>query len=166
MKFRKVRNLENKDNIKADEPILTIQKTKSTKSNLYGIFFTILLLFIFLICVAFLNINNIIPNLIGGVLIIFIPYWFVITLKLEKIFCYDDFLIAKYTFFSKKVYYKDIKYYWNKRTIITNDISIAHKKFWNTIFVSKYLFDNAILDDLKNFLNSKNIKQWSLFNKI
>ena len=31
---------------------------------------------------------------------------------------------------------------------------------------SKYLFDNAILDDLKNFLNSKNIKQWSLFNKI
>ena len=64
------------------------------------------------------------------------------------------------------MYYKDIKYYWNKRTIITNDISIAHKKFWNTIFVSKYLFDNAILDDLKNFLNSKNIKQWSLFNKI
>lgn len=102
MKFRKVRNLENKDNIKADEPILTIQKTKSTKSNLYGIFFTISLLFIFLICVAFLNINNIIPNLIGGVLIIFIPYWFVLTLKLEKIFCYDDFLIAKYTFFSKK----------------------------------------------------------------
>ena len=23
-----------------------------------------------------------------------------------------------------------------------------------------------VLDDLKNFLNSKNIKQWSLFNKI
>ena len=158
--------MENKDNMKADEPILIIQKIKSTKSNLYGIFFTISLLFMFFICIGFLNINNIIPNLIGGILIIFIPYWFILTLKLEKIYCYDDFLVAKYSFFQKKLYYKDIKYYWNKRTIITNDINITHKKIWNTIFVSKYLFDNANLDNLKDFLNSKNIKQWSLFNQI
>ncbi|MDL0089873.1 hypothetical protein [Campylobacter gastrosuis] len=153
MKDEKDINLGN--DAKADEPILTIQKVKSTKSIIYGIAFAIWVLATVFVCIGLLNTDKIFLKIISILVIFILIFWYILTFKLEKIECCNDFLIAKYSFFQRKIYYADIKYCWNKRTIITNDFIINHKKPIYTIFISRYLFDKADLDTLIDFLNNK-----------
>lgn len=76
-----------------EKPIFIMQKQKSFKMVLYFIFVTIWHIATAFVCVIFMTLDSIIPNIIGFVLLIYTPKFYLDTIGLRSIICYNDYFI-------------------------------------------------------------------------
>ncbi|ASM39516.1 hypothetical protein CSPB_0254 [Campylobacter sputorum subsp. bovis] len=78
-----------------------MKRKKSFMITLYYIFATLWYLATALVCFGLLFNDNITFNIIGFVLLIFLPYNFFCMFDIKEIICYEDYFITKKSFLPK-----------------------------------------------------------------
>ncbi|MCI6988232.1 MAG: hypothetical protein MR902_01500 [Campylobacter sp.] len=147
-----------------EKPIFIMQRKKSLIIILYYIFAILWDLATAFICIIFMTLDNIIPNIIGLIFLIFLPYMFFCGFDIKEVVCYEDYLLVKRTLCSKKFFYTDIKDYWLFRSIINNNIVLRFKKFRFGVHINKNMFNKDDFIKFIQFLEQNKINKLNYIN--
>lgn len=145
-----------------EKPIFIMKRKKEIIIVLYYIFAILWDLATAFVCIIFMTLDNIVPNVIGLVFLIFMPYLFFCMFDIKSITCYEDYFVIKRTLCSKKFFYDNVKDYWLFRSIINNNIVLRFKKFRFGVHINKNMFKKDDIDKFIEILEKKNIKKYSL----
>lgn len=115
------------------------------------------------ICIIFMTLDNIIPNIMGFLILVFIPYQFFCMFDIKEVVCYEDYLLVKRKFFIKKIFYNHVKYYCFMRTVRTKILGLRFKKYRLTVAINEYMFKKNDIQEFVKILESKKISKYSLF---
>lgn len=85
-----------------EKPIFVMQRKKSLTVILYYIFAILWDLATTFICIIFMTLDNIIPNIMGFLILVFIPYQFFCMFDIKEVVCYEDYLLVKRKFIINK----------------------------------------------------------------
>ena len=83
-----------------EKPIFIMKRKKGIMIVLYYIFATFWDLATAFIGIIFMTLDNIIPNIMGFLILVFIPYRFFCMFDIKEVVCYEDYLLIKRKFFS------------------------------------------------------------------
>ncbi|ASM34514.1 Uncharacterised protein [Campylobacter sputorum subsp. bubulus] len=145
------------------KPIFVMKRKKSFMITLYYIFVILWDLATAFVCIAFMTLDNIVANIIGFVLLIFLPYKFFCMFDIKEVICYEDYFIIKRKFFTKKIFYNRLKYYCSLPTITAKTLGFRFKKYRFTVTINKYMFKKDDINKFIEFLESKNITKYKMF---
>ena len=146
-----------------EKPIFIMKRKKGIIIVLHYIFAILWDLATAFICIIFMTLDNIIPNIIGLIFLIFLPYMFFCGFDIKSVVCYEDYFIVKRTLCSKKFFYTDIKDYWLFRSIINNNIVLRFKKIRFGVNINKNMFNKDDIQEFVKILEGKKISKYSLF---
>ena len=142
-------------------PILILQRLDTTWSKFIVLIMTALFAFAFCLGVGGIFLDEIQHKIVGIILIIFAPFCYFHLVTIQKIICFDNFLIVKYSFWQSKFYYDDIRYYHYSIMKLDDYFTIYSKKrkffLMRVIFISFSIFDEAEIKKLENILENKGI---------
>lgn len=142
-----------------EKPIFIMQRKKSFKMTLYFIFITIWHIATAFICIIFTTLDNIIPNIIGFIFLIYTPKFYLDTIGLKSVICYNDYFILEKLLFSKRKKYDDINHEYAMYTGLTAKfmILVSKKMIFSMFWINEYLFKKEDIYRLKKLLEIKNI---------
>ena len=146
-----------------EKPIFIMKRKKGIIIVLHYIFAILWDLATAFICIIFMTLDNIIPNIIGLIFLIFLPYMFFCGFDIKSVVWYEDYFIVKRTLCSKKFFYTDIKDYWLFRSIINNNIVLRFKKIRFGVHINKNMFNKDDIQEFVKILEGKKISKYSLF---
>ena len=147
-----------------EKPIFIMQRKKSLIIILYYIFAILWDLATAFICIIFMTLDNFIPNIMGFLILVFIPYQFFCMFDIKEVVCYEDYLLVKRKFIINKHYYKDLRNKYNiVRTILLNSLVLGHKKIKIGTFINLNMFNKDDIQEFVKILESKKISKYSLF---
>ncbi|MSN97134.1 hypothetical protein F1B92_08175 [Campylobacter sp. FMV-PI01] len=147
-----------------EKPIFIMKRKKGIMIVLYYIFAILWDLATAFVCIIFMTLDNIIPNIIGFIFLAFIPYIFFCMFDIKEVICYEDYFIVKRSFITNKYYYKDFRDKYNMvKTILLNSLALGCKKIKMGIFINLNMFKKNDIDKFIEFLKYKNITKYSLF---
>ena len=141
--------------IEQEKTIFTMQMEKSFMMVLYRIFIVIWDLVAAFACIIFMTLDQIIPNIMGFVFIMYIPYYYFYEFVVKGIDYHDDYFVIK------KIFYNDLKYYWQMALIRETALMLKFKKHIFNISINERLFKKEDIKKIKEILNSKNIYEYS-----
>lgn len=141
--------------IEQEKPIFTMQMEKSFMMVLYRIFIVIWDLVVAFACIIFMTLDHIIPNIMGFVFIMYIPYYYFYEFVVKGTDYHDDYFVIK------KIFYNDLKYYWQMALIRETALMLKFKKHIFNISINERLFKKEDIKKIKEILNSKNIYEYS-----
>lgn len=149
--------------VEQEKPIFIMQRKKSLIIILYYIFAILWDLATAFICIIFMTLDNIIPNIMGFLILVFIPYQFFCVFDIKEVVCYEDYLLIKRKFFTKKIFYNHLKYYCFMRAVRTKTLGLRFKKYRLTVAINEYMFKPSDIQEFVKILESKKISKYSLF---
>ena len=111
-----------------------------------------------------MTLDNIIPNIMGFLILVFIPYQFFCMFDIKEVVSYEDYLLLKRKFIINKHYYKHLRNKYNiVRTILLNSLVLGHKKIKIGAFINLNMFNKDDIQEFVKILESKKISKYSLF---
>ncbi|PSM52675.1 hypothetical protein CBLAS_0786 [Campylobacter blaseri] len=94
-----------------DKPLLVINRKKGFIIILYDIFYMLWMSATAIVGYLCIQLDNVIPNITGYILVIFTPYAYFCMYNLRQIDCYEDYLVIKRSLCSQTIYYNKLKDY-------------------------------------------------------
>ena len=149
--------------VEQEKPIFIMQRKKGIIIVLYYIFAILWDLATAFICIIFMTLDNIIPNIMGFLILVFIPYQFFCVFDIKEVVCYEDYLLLKRKFFTKKIFYNHLKYYCFMRAVRTKTLGLRFKKYRLTVAINEYMLKPSDIQEFVKILESKKISKYSLF---